>query len=205
MKSARLLVLSLLVTGCATTSAPSGPSAPTPQTLRSYESVDAPRVGPEPVASSDSPVFRLTALPSVVAAQTPAQESPSAGVPANRHRYGFGVGVRFRGGDSALDLQGQYQYWVNSRLEVGAIADWALSPIDTLLVAPAAWWHVNERLTLLGAPGLEFESGDGAALAMRLGASWRLMLEKMAIRPFGYYDFVEGRTGAWSIGIAIGV
>ena len=210
MNPARLLILSLLVTGCA--SAPSA-SDPASQTLRSYEPAAAPRIVPEPldaqpaevapVAFGDSPIFRLTALPADSAGAALAQEA--AGPPASPHRFSGGVGIRFRGGDSALDLLVQYQYYVNSKLDVGAIADWALSPIDTLLIAPAAWWHPNDRLTVFGAPGLEFESGDGSEWALRVGGSYRLMLEKLAIRPFGWYDFVSGRQDAFVFGIGVGI
>jgi hypothetical protein len=219
MKPARLLLLSLLATGCA-----SAPSATAPaRTLRSYEPVAAPSIQPEPADAAEpealpagrgpapfdeATVFRLTALPADADTAALAQEaaaSSSAAMPANRHSFSGGLGIRFRDGESALDLLAQYHYYVNPKIDIGAIADWALSPIDSLLIAPAAWWHPNDRLTLFGAPGFEIQSGDGVEFAMRLGGSYRLMLEKLAIRPFGWYDFVTDRDDSFAIGIAVGI
>jgi len=209
MKPARLLVVSVLASACAATSTPSEPAA---ETLRSFEPVDAPRVAheapaPGPVAPPAGPTFLLAPPPAESALPGRAQD-PAAGTPTTTtspHRFSGGAGIRFRDGDAAFDLLLQYQYFVNTKLDIGAIADWAFSPIDSLLVAPAAWWHPNDRLTLFGAPGLEIQNGDGIETALRLGGSYRLMLEKLAIRPFGWYDFVTDRDDSFAIGIAIGI
>ena len=152
--------------------------------------------------SGDTTAF---ALGEPLVTTRPPQDAGSAKMPANRHRYSMGAGVRFRDGDSAVALNGNYRYWLNKPIEVGALADWASSPINTLLIAPAVWWHPNDRLTILGAPGLEFESGEDTVSALRVGATYRLMLEKTAIRPFFSYDFIDGRENAFAVGIAVGI
>jgi hypothetical protein len=88
---------------------------------------------------------------------------------------------------------------------VGGIVDWAWSPIDSLLIAPAAWLHPSDRLTLFAAPGVEFISGKGGEGALRLGGSYTIPLGRAAIRPFGWYDFVADRKDSLSFGIAVGI
>jgi hypothetical protein len=88
---------------------------------------------------------------------------------------------------------------------VGAIADWAWSPIDSLLIAPAGWLHPDDRLTLFAAPGIEFISGRGGKGALRLGGSYLIPLGRVAIRPFGWYDFVTDRKNSFSLGVSVGV
>jgi hypothetical protein len=193
MNVTRLAVVSLLVTGCASSSRPTALEA------ASFRPVARPVVQKEQVASSDDPESALVGLAS--AWRAAAQDQPAR--PANPHSFGGGLGVRVRGNESALDLYFQYQYYVNQPVRIGAIADWAASPIDSLLVAPAVWWNATDRLTLLGAPGLELMSGDGTELALRVGAAYRLMLEKLAIRPFAFWDLVQNRDDSVVFGIAI--
>ena len=196
MNSLQLLLPALLLGSCASTSAPvTYALAPLPPELEV-------RHDPRPEASTDSFAF---ALVEPVVTTPPAQDAGTAWMPANRHQYSLGAGVRFRDGDSAVTLNGNYRYWINEPLEVGLLADWAFSPISTLLIAPAVWWHPNERLTILGAPGVELESGEDTVSALRVGAAYRLMLENAAIRPFFYYDFIDERENAFAVGISIGI
>ena len=214
MNSPRLLVLSLLLGSCASTSAPVtyalAPLPPErevhrvrPDTLpeRSSETVTSAAIAAIAPTAPTAP----TALGEPAVATGRLQDPESARMPANRHKYSLGAGVRFRDGDSAVTLSGNYRYWINEPIEIGVIADWAGSPIDTLLIAPAVWWHPNDRLTVLGAPGWELESGEDTVPALRLGAAYRLMLEKTAIRPFFYYDIIDDREDSVSFGISIGI
>ncbi len=140
------------------------------------------------------------------ALQDPAQESKSSrnkpGTDPNR--FNFAAGVKVRDGDAAISLAGTWEYRINDWLGVGALADYAASPFETLLVAPAAWMRPTDRLTLLMAPGWEFESSEGTEEAVRLGVSYDFPLGRMSLTPLAYWDLVENRSGAVSIGIAIG-
>ena len=220
MNSARVLLpslVALLVCSCAATSGPA--TAPAPETLRSFEAADAPRVDPRAFESSealdassgadaagepaDSLGLSAFSLEAELAALPPQDAAPAPG--KSRHSFSGGVGVRFQGSRSALNISAQYHYYVNDKLDIGGIVDWATSPIDTLLIAPAAWYHATDRLTVFAAPGIEWASRGGVEPALRLGGSYRLMLEKLALRPFGWYDFIKNRKDAFSIGIAIGI
>ena len=206
MNSLRVLALSLIATGCAATVAP-GPTSPS-----TLEPVEAEAVDLEAGELPDSVqgfAFALRPPLSGAAVASVNQETAAAPPPPppakSPHSFSGGVGIRFRDGESALDILAQYQYHVNPKLDIGAIADWAMSPIDTFLIAPAAWWHPSQRLTLFGAPGVEFASGDGGKAALRLGGSYTLMLGKLFIRPFGWYDFVSDRQDSLAFGIGFGI
>jgi len=206
MKAPCLLILSLLVGSCAATS---DAASPAPETLRAFEPVDAPSIEPPAAdARGRGAAVSLDALspPAVAgpfggALSTSAQGSAAAA--DSPHSFGGGIGVRLRGGDSALDLMAQYKYYVNPELDIGGIADWALSPIDSFVIAPAAWWNVDEQLALFGAPGLEFVSGNSKGL-LRLGGSYQVALENLTILPFAWYDLVNDRKNAFTFGVAIG-
>ncbi len=120
------------------------------------------------------------------------------------NRFNFAAGVKVRDGDAAMSLAGTWEYRINDWLGLGALADYAASPFETLLVAPAAWMRPTDRLTLLMAPGWELESSEGSEQAVRLGVSYDIPLGRMSLTPLAYWDLVENRSGAVSIGIAIG-
>lgn len=178
----RILTLALLAGGCVAT----GPGA-----IAAIEASEAPARTPRFPLASSAPV--------------PTQDSAEPRATASPHSVTGGVGIRFRDGESALSLLVEYHYATSPTLEVGALADWAGSPIDSLLVAPAAWWHPTDRLTLFGAPGLEFVSGDGAAGAVRVGGAYTLSLGRLAVRPFAWYDVVPERDDSFALGVGFGL
>jgi len=206
MKTCRILILALFAGGCATTT---DPASPTSVTLRWVDASDAPSMEStvaEAPESLDAHVLGATSPSSDAVRSTSAQEAAAPPpAPQSPHSFSGGVGIRVRDGDTAFDLMAQYHYYVNPKLDIGAIVDWAMSPIDSLLIAPAAWWHPTDRLTLFGAPGIEFLNGHGGEAALRAGGSYQLMLGKLAVRPFGWYDFVVDRKDSFSFGLAIGV
>ncbi len=109
-----------------------------------------------------------------------------------------------RDGDAALSLSISYTYEVSPVVGVGAIADYSGPPIKTLLIAPALWLRPIENLLLLGAPGVEFESGQGSEPAVRLGAAYSIPVGEIHVTPLVYWDLVKDRVGSVVIGLAIG-
>jgi hypothetical protein len=203
MNTCRVLVLSLFAASCAAT------AEPVPVSPSALDSIDAPVVDPEAGEVPD-PIqgFAFSVpLPLVGTTVANASEDTAAPPPAPKspHSFSGGVGIRFRDGESAITLMGQYHYYVNPKLDVGALVDWAASPINSLLIAPAAWWRPTERLTLFGAPGVEFLSGKGGKAALRLGGSYSIVVGKMVIRPFGWYDLVADRPSSFAFGVAAGM
>ena len=93
---------------------------------------------------------------------------------------------------------------LSDRVRVGAIANYTASPFDTLLIAPALWVSPLERLTLLAAPGVEFESGEGGEPAIRLGVAYSASLGKVYVTPLVYWDLVNDREGSVVAGLAVG-
>ncbi len=206
MGTSRALFVALLATGCA-----AGPAA-MPARPSAVEGAAAPVVdlgGWEardpalPAASTPPPAGPVSPYASPAAPASAQEAEPAPVVGGSRHRFSGGVGIRVRDGESALSLLAMYHYYVNRHLEIGALADWASNPIDSLLIAPAVWWHPNDRLTLFGAPGLEFVSGDGEA-ALRLGGSYAFQLANVRVRPFAWYDFVEDRDDSYAFGVSFG-
>ena len=163
-----------------------------------YATAEVP--GPE-LRASLAP-FSVSAASYHVSPPLPGSVQTSETAPASPHSFGGGLGIRLRDGKSALDLMGQYKYHVNSKLDIGGMADWALSPINSLVIAPAAWWNVNESLTLFGAPGIEIVSSNSKGL-LRFGGSFQVPLGDLAILPFAWYDMVSDRDNALTFGVAM--
>jgi hypothetical protein len=199
MRVSALIVASLLACGCATTL--DSDSAAAERALHLAGGDDWNRDAADSLPPGLDHEIVSSTLPSV----QDAAASSSSTVSESPHSFSGGLGVRVRDGESALDLVAEYHYRVSAALEVGGIADWAGSPIDSLLIAPAAWLHPNDNLTLFGAPGVEFISGRGGEAALRLGGSYLIPFGRLAIRPFGWYDFVQDRQNSFALGVAIGV
>lgn len=142
-------------------------------------------------------------------------ESPSPPAPAQRPgsrpvrtlpppQIGVDLGLAVRDDDAALTLGASYEVWVRTDLRAGGLAQYTAGPIDTLLLAPAAWYQVTDSLTLLGAPGLEWENGDGVQPALRLGVDYAATLGGAAITPFFSWTTVNGRQASVAFGVGIG-
>ena len=85
--------------------------------------------------TASPPLAPTTQDPQEQEETTPPEREPQGEV--NPGSFGFAVGVRVRGSESALNLSGSYEYRLSDRVRVGGIANYTASPFDTLLIAPA--------------------------------------------------------------------
>ena len=114
----------------------------------------------------------------------------------------------FVGGTSNSDATAitfglDYQYRISKLIGVGVILDYASGDIESLLIAPAIFFHIS-ALEIALAPGAEFSNDDTSAI-MRVGLSYEFEIsEKFTISPSLCFDTERNLEESIVYGVAFG-
>lgn len=142
---------------------------------------------------------------SFVASDTRAAENDTGEDVHARHTIGLFLGAtsqdrRSNSRRSGGTLGIEYEYRVNPRLGVGAVAEHVRGGFDTtVLVAPLAY-HAEEWKLYAG-PGVEL-SEDGSETLLRLGVEYGFRFGDLEVSPQVDLDFVDGER-LFIIGVVV--
>jgi len=107
------------------------------------------------------------------------------------------AGVESGGGEVIVEDQQaftvglDYEYRLNRRWGVGALADWAGKDFRSWVVGIPVVLHPTGGLKLLVAPGFEKNNEHDAELLVRLGAMYDFEVGRFTIAPALNIDFVD--------------
>jgi len=105
--------------------------------------------------------------------------------PSKRHVARAFVGGTTERAGGGFTLGGQYEYRLTEDWGVGALADVTFGSDTAFVLGAAGYWHPIERLTLLAAPGVDFDKDD---FFVRLGGSFEFAVKEFLIGPALYVD-----------------
>lgn len=91
---------------------------------------------------------------------------------------------------NAFTLGVDYEYRINKRWGLVALADHAAGEIDATVIAAGAMLHVLKALRLQAAPGLDLHHKN-AEFVIRFGILYDIHVEKWTLSPCMYVDVLE--------------
>ena len=103
---------------------------------------------------------------------------------------------------TAFTIGLDYQYRINKLIGVGLVLDYATPEIKSLLLAPAAFFHLW-HFEIVVAPGAEF-SGDEVSFVFRTGVSYEFELNRFTISPSLLFDTERSDEVSLVYGVAFG-
>ena len=96
-----------------------------------------------------------------------------------------------------------YQYRINRIVGVGALIDYAMRDIQSLLIAPAVYLHAG-HFEVTVAPAAEF-SEEGVAAVLRVGAGYEFKLASgVSISPSLFFDTERHLKASLVYGLSFG-
>ena len=120
-----------------------------------------------------------------------------------RHHVALFLGGTHAEGENEFTVGLDYSYRFHSLFGAGGLIDHAGGELDTTLIAPALFIYPFGGLSIVLAPGIEFNDDDN--FAFRLGFAYEFeIMEKYTIAPESNLDFVDGETDE-VYGIAFGI
>jgi len=95
----------------------------------------------------------------------------------------------------------EYEYNRRSNFGIGGMLDLTGGTFREAFLAVPLYFHLGERLVLIGAPGVNFSTFD-EQLAVRLGGGYEMPLGDLTLRPSLYYDVIDSEDNVWVFGVA---
>jgi hypothetical protein len=114
----------------------------------------------------------------------------------------------FLGGTSNKDATAytmgvDYQYRINRIVGVGALIDYAMGDIQSLLIAPAVYLHAG-HFEVTVAPAAEFSGGDVSPV-LRVGAGYEIKIASgVSISPSLFFDTERNLEESLVYGLSFG-
>ena len=117
-----------------------------------------------------------------------------------------GATTKPRGESGGFTLGLAYEYRLSEKIGVGGLLDHAFGDVDSTILAAAVYVHpFGDPLTLVAAPGVEFEDGSGHPV-VRLGGSYELPLKsKITWAPALFVDVGKGADASLIAGVEFGI
>ena len=111
---------------------------------------------------------------------------------------------RAESGGFTLGLAYEYRY--SEKIGLGGLIDHAFGDVDSTILAAAVYVHpFGDPLTLVAAPGVEFEDGHGNAV-IRLGGSYEFEFkDKVTWAPAIFTDISESGDASLIVGVEFGI